>query len=212
MVIASIKEDLKKLLDKNAAIMSIMALFFTLMSYYLTDTSMESQVISNMRIEGFLLLYTMFFTELSKTSLVNDKISKKIEFILANGLDKEELVRKYFVSITIASCIILLPTLVVILIKMQITILLEANLILSSLLTGSIVIMAILYTINMNKINGIQIKLLLFMMVIIGLSFLAYKFTNMIELYLIVKTLILVIIYEFLALKTNEERIVVSYY
>lgn len=212
MVIALIKEDLKKLLDKNAAIMSIMALFFTLMSYYLDDTSMESQVISIMRIEGFLLLYIMFFTELSKTSLINDKISKKIEYILANGLDKEELVRKYFVSLTIASYIILVPTLVVILIKTQITILLEANLIISGLLTSSIVVMAILYTINMNKINAIQIKLLILMIAIIGLSFLAYKFTNMIELYLIVKTLILVIIYEFLALKTNEERIVVSYY
>lgn len=180
MVIALIKEDLKKLLDKNAAIMSIMALFFTLMSYYLDDTSMESQVISIMRIEGFLLLYIMFFTELSKTSLINDKISKKIEYILANGLDKEELVRKYFVSLTIASYIILVPTLVVILIKTQITILLEANLIISGLLTSSIVVMAILYTINMNKINAIQIKLLILMIAIIGLSFLAYKFTNMI--------------------------------
>ena len=70
----------------------------------------------------------------------------------------------------------------------------------------------ILYTVNMNKINGLQIRLLVLMLGILGLSFFLYQRTSMVELYLLSKFLILGALVVFLGRKTSKERIVVSYY
>lgn len=77
--------DLRKLLDKNALLMSLMALICSFMALYFNDG--ESQgVIDIIKIDGILILFVMFGLELSKNTLVSDKISKKLEFLLANGL------------------------------------------------------------------------------------------------------------------------------
>lgn len=86
------------------------------------------------------------------------------------------------------------------------------NFLLTSLLYTTIIVLLILHTTNMNKINSLQIRLIGLSIGIIMISLVVYKLTNMIELYLISKILILSLIIVFLYKKTNKERIVVSYY
>ncbi|MDD7351866.1 MAG: hypothetical protein PUG84_00255 [Peptoniphilaceae bacterium] len=212
MVINLIREDIKNLLDKNAILMCIMAIFFTFISYFLGDINEGTSIANFMKIEGFLILYIVFFIELAKSTLIGDKISKKIEFILANGLTRKELIVKYMISIMIATFIILAPSIMLILLKIKISAPIIVNLFFSIIFESAIVVMMILYTININKLNGLQIKLILSMMVIMGICFLLYYFTNMIELYLALKITIFTIILIFLSIKTNKERIVISYY
>lgn len=212
MVVALVKKDLKKLLDKNALVMAIMVLVFTLLSYFLEETQAASAWIDLGKVEGLLLVYLIIFIELAKTTLVEDKETRKIEFLLANGLTRRDLIKKYLVSLVLGTFLILAPSLFMSLVKIKMTFFLGVNLLVSSLLTSGLVVLMILYTVNMNKINGLQIRLLVLMLGILGLSFFIYQRTSMVELYLLSKLLILGALVVFLGRKTSKERIVVSYY
>lgn len=212
MVVALVKKDLKKLLDKNALLMAIMVLVFTLLSYFLEETQVASAWIDLGKVEGFLLVYLIIFIELAKTTLVEDKETQKIEFLLANGLTRRDLIKKYLVSLVLGTFLILAPSLVMSLVKIKMTFFLGVNLLVSSLLISGLVVLMILYTVNMNKINGLQIRLLVLILGILGLSFFLYQRTSMVELYLLSKLFILGALVVFLGRKTSKERIVVSYY
>lgn len=212
MVVALVKKDLKKLLDKNALLMAIMVLVFTLLSYFLEETQAASAWIDLGKLEGFLLIYLIIFIELAKTTLVEDKETRKIEFLLANGLTRRDLIKKYLVSLVLGTFLILAPSLFMSLVRIKMTFFLGVNLLVSSLLISGLVVLMILYTVNMNKINGLQIRLLVLMLGILGLSFFLYQRTSMVELYLLSKFLILGALVVFLGRKTSKERIVVSYY
>lgn len=212
MVVALVKKDLKKLLDKNALLMAIMVLVFTLLSYFLEETQATSAWMDLGKVEGLLLVYLIIFIELAKTTLVEDKETRKIEFLLANGLTRRNLIKKYLVSLVLGTFLILAPSLFMSLVKIKMTFFLGVNLLVSSLLISGLVVLMILYTVNMNKINGLQIRLLVLMLGILGLSFFLYQRTSMVELYLLSKFLILGALVVFLGRKTSKERIVVSYY
>ena len=212
MVVALVKKDLKKLLDKNALLMAIMVLVFTLLSYFLEETQAASAWIDLGKVEGFLLVYLIIFIELAKTTLVEDKETRKIEFLLANGLTRRDLIKKYLVSLVLGTFLILAPSLFMSLVKIKMTFFLGVNLLVSSLLISGLVVLMILYTVNMNKMNGLQIRLLVLMLGTLGLSFFLYQRTSMVELYLLSKLFILGALVVFLGRKTSKERIVVSYY
>ena len=93
--------DLKKLLDKNALLMSLMALICSFMALFFADGGSQeiNKVIDTIKIDGILILFVMFGVELAKNTLVDDKISKKLEFLLANGLSIKKILDKYLFSI-----------------------------------------------------------------------------------------------------------------
>lgn len=194
--------------------MSIMAFIFTFISLYITSN--QNQDINNtmdmFKVDGILILFAMFGIELSKSTLAVDKLSKKLEFLLANGVSIKTIIEKYLFSIYLATSIIILPILILNLLKLELSLIVILNLILSTILYTSIIILTILYTSNMNKINSLQIKLIFLSIIIILVSILVYNFTNMIILYFLSKIFILGSIILFLGIKINKERIVVSYY
>lgn len=206
--------DFKKLLDKNAILMSFMALICTFMALFFGNNQNQdvSKVIDIIKIEGILILFVMFGVELSKNTLVSDKISKRLEFLLANGVSRKIILAKYLVSIYLATFIIILPSLILNLLKIETSMITIINLILSSILYTIIIVLLILYITNMNKINSMQIKLIGLSIGIMIISMLVYNFTGMIFLYLICKMFILASISIFLGININKERIVVSYY
>ena len=206
--------DLRKLLDKNALLMALMALFCSFMSLFLGDGGgpETNKVIDIIKIDGILILFVMFGVELSKNTLLADKISKRIEFLLANGLSIGKILVNYLLSIYLGTLIIVLPSLILNLLKIGVSSGVLLNFLLTSLFYTTIIVLLIIHTTNMNKINSLQIRLIGLSIGIIMISLVVYKLTNMIELYLISKILILSLIIVFLYKKTNKERIVVSYY
>lgn len=86
------------------------------------------------------------------------------------------------------------------------------NLLISIILYTILIVYLILFTRNMNRVNGLQITMIIFSIIMNLIAIELYRLTNMIELYLIVKVCILMLCIGYLSIKTNGERIVVSYY
>lgn len=210
MVLKLIGLDLKKSLDKNALLMGFFGLVFTYLSSFALE---ESTSLSRlMGTEGLALLFLIFALEFSKGTLQEDKARKKIEFVFANGLVINFLVIKYFGAIYLASLITLLPALIFFAFKTRIGVLEIFNFLLTSGLYTNFLILKILNTGNMNKMAGIQNKIILLGILILMVSINIYIFTSVIKLYLISKFLILFAINIFVALRTNKERIGVTYF
>ncbi|WP_295149709.1 hypothetical protein [uncultured Peptoniphilus sp.] len=210
MVLKLIGLDLKKILDKNALLMGFFGLVFT----YLSSLSLEKDTSLSrlMGTEGNALLFLIFALEFSKGSLQEDKIRKKVEFFLANGVGIKFLVIKYFGSIYLASLLTLLPALIFFAFKTRIGVLEIFNFLLTAGLYTNFLILKILNTENMNKMAGIQNKIILLGALILVISTNIYIFTSVIELYLISKFLILFSINIFMVLRTSKERIGVTYF
>ena len=181
---------------------------------YLSSFSLEegSSLSSLMGLEGLAFLFLIFALEFSKASLQEDKAKKKIEFVLANGLGIKFLVIKYFGAIYLASLITLLPAFIFFSFKTRLEVPEIFNFLLTSGLYTNFLILKILNTVNMNKMAGIQNKIILLGILILMVSINIYIFTSMIKLYLISKFLILITINIFVALRTNKERIGVTYF
>ena len=206
--------DLRKLLDKNALLMSLMALMCSFMALFFADGGNQeiNKVIDIIKVDGILILFVMFGVELSKNTLVDDKISKKLEFLFANGLSIKKILAKYLFSIYLGALIIILPSLVLNLVKLDLSLTIGINLIMSSFLYTLIIVLIILCTRNMNKVNSLQIRLVGLSLTIMITSTIVYNFTNSFIFYFFTKFIILASIIIFLGINTNKERIVVSYY
>ena len=210
MVLKLIVLDLKKNLDKNAILMGFFGLVFT----YLSSFSIEKYTSLSrlMGTEGLAILFTIFALEFSKVTIQEDKVRKKIEFFLANGVGIKFLVIKYFGAIYLASLFALLPALIFFALKTKIGVLEILNFLLTTGFYTNFLILKILNTENMNKMAGIQNKIIILCVLILIVSINIYIFTSVIKLYLISKFLILTSINIFMVLRTNKERIGVTYF
>lgn len=210
MVLKLIGLDLKKTMDKNALLMGFFGLVFTCLSSL--SLKKDTSLSRFMGTEGLALIFLIFALEFSKGSLQEDKIRKKVEFFLANGVGIKFLVIKYFGAIYLASILTLLPSLIFFAFKTKIGVLEIFNFLLTAGLYTNFLILKILNTENMNKMAGIQNKIILLGALILVISTNIYIFTSVIELYLISKFLILIVINIFMILRTNKERIGVTYF
>ena len=213
MVIELIKEDLKRLLYKNAIFMSILAVIFNFATYFVGSVEGSSSGFGSIfRIEGVVIIFLIYVLEFAKVTLTMDKITKKIEFLLANGVKNDLIISKYILSLYFATFIVLIPTFIITFINVKIELVLILNLVFSSSLFTVLIVYLILFTRNMNRVNGLQISMIIFSIVINLIAIEVYRITNVVELYLIVKVCILVLCIGYLSIKTSGERIVVSYY
>ena len=213
MVIELLKEDLKRLLDKNAIFMSFLAVIFNIATYFVgAKEGARSGFGSIFRTEGIVIIFLIYVLEFAKVTLTMDKITKKIEFLLANGVKNDLIISKYILSLYFATFIVLIPTFIITFINVKIELVLILNLVFSSILFTVLIVYLILFTRNMNRVNGLQISMIIFSIVINLIAIEVYRITNVVELYLIVKVCILVLCIGYLSIKTSGERIVVSYY
>ena len=213
MVIDLTKEDLKRILDKNAIFMSILAVIFNYTAIFFGAGSETNNGFGSIfRVEGIVIIFLIYALEFAKVTLTMDKITKKIEFLLANGVKAGLIIAKYILSLYFATFIVLIPTIIITFINFRIEFILILNLVFSSILFTILIVYLILFTRNMNRVNGLQIAMIIFSIIINLIAIEVYMLTNMVELYLAVKICILMICIGYLSIKTNRERIVVSYY
>lgn len=86
-----IQEQIKTLLDRNALVLAGFALLGSIMSSTIavSTNSEGGSLIALMEQEGFLILFIVIVTELAKSSVIQDKQSKRMEFLLANGVRRK---------------------------------------------------------------------------------------------------------------------------
>lgn len=213
MVLNLIKNDIEKNLDKNAILMALMAFIFTLIPVLVGESAINNEIIIQiLKSDGFLMLYIIFAIELAKSTIVNDKISKRIEFILANGVSKNKIIINYIASLYFSTLIILAPSIVLSMYTMSLSIYLIFNMLITSLIYTLLIIYTILFITNINKINRLQINFAVLHIIILSVSYITYIFTNVLALYFIIKALILIVFLILLGINTKNERIVTTYY
>ena len=122
------------------------------------------------------------------------------------------LLEKYFGALFFSSLITILPSLIFFALKTRIGVLEFLNFLVTACLYTSFLILKILNTENMNKMAGIQKKIFFLGGLVLIVSTNIYIFTSVIKLYLIGKFLILIFANIFVAVKTNKERIAVTYF
>ncbi len=213
MVLDLIKNDIEKILDKNALLMALMAFIFTLIPALIGESTINNEMIMQiLKSDGLVMMFIIFAIELAKSTIVNDKISKRIEFILANGVSKNKIIINYIASLYFSTLIILAPSIVLSIYTMSLSIYLIFNTLITSLIYTLLIIYTILYITNMNKINSLQISLAILHIIILSASYITYMFTNILALYFIIKALILIALIVLLGINTKNERILTSYY
>lgn len=213
MVLDLIKNDIEKILDKNALLMALMAFIFTLIPALIGESAINNEMIMQiLKSDGLVMMFIIFAIELAKSTIVNDKISKRIEFILANGVSKNKIIINYIASLYYSTLIILAPSIVLSIYTMSLSIYLIFNILITSLIYTLLIIYTILYITNMNKINSLQISLAILHIIILSASYITYMFTNILALYFIIKALILIVLIVLLGINTKNERILTTYY
>ncbi len=213
MVLDLIKNDIEKILDKNALLMALMAFIFTLIPALIGESAINNEMIMQiLKSDGLVMMFIIFAIELAKSTIVNDKISKRIEFILANGVSKDKIIINYIASLYFSTLIILAPSIVLSIYKISLSIYLIFNTLITSLIYTLLIIYTILYITNMNKINSLQISLAILHIIILSASYITYIFTNILALYFIIKALILTVLIVLLGINTKNERILTTYY
>ena len=213
MVLDLIKNDIEKILDKNALLMALMAFIFTLIPALIGESAINNEMIMQiLKSDGLVMMFIIFAIELAKSTIVNDKISKRIEFILANGVSKNKIIINYIASLYFSTLIILAPSIVLSLYTMSLSIYLIFNTLITSLIYTLLIIYTILYITNMNKVNSLQISLAILHIIILSVSYITYMFTNILALYFIIKALILIALIVLLGINTKNERILTTYY
>ena len=213
MVLDLIKNDIEKILDKNALLMAVMAFIFTLIPALIGESAINNEMIMQiLKSDGLVMMFIIFAIELAKSTIVNDKISKRIEFILANGVSKNKIIINYIASLYFSTLIILAPSIVLSIYTMSLSIYLIFNTLITSLIYTLLIIYTILYITNMNKINSLQISLAILHIIILSASYITYMFTNILALYFIIKALILIALIVLLGINTKNERILTTYY
>lgn len=213
MVLDLIKNDIEKILDKNALLMALMAFIFTLIPALIGESTINNEMIMQiLKSDGLVMMFIIFAIELAKSTIVNDKISKRIEFILANGVSKNKIIINYISSLYFSTLIILAPSIVLSIYTMSLSIYLIFNTLITSLIYTLLIIYTILYITNMNKINSLQISLAILHIIILSASYITYMFTNILALYFIIKALILIVLIVILGINTKNERILTTYY
>lgn len=213
MVLDLIKNDIEKILDKNALLMALMAFIFTLIPALIGESTINNEMIMQiLKSDGLVIMFIIFAIELAKSTIVNDKISKRIEFILANGVSKDKIIINYIASLYFSTLIILAPSIVLSIYTISLSIYLIFNTLITSLIYTLLIIYTILYITNMNKINSLQISLAILHIIILSASYITYIFTNILVLYFIIKALILTVLIVLLGINTKNERILTTYY
>lgn len=213
MVLDLIKNDIEKILDKNALLMALMAFIFTLIPALIGESAINNEMIMQiLKSDGLVMMFIIFAIELAKSTIVNDNISKRIEFILANGVSKNKIIINYIASLYFSTLIILAPSIVLSIYTMNLSIYLILNTLITSLIYTLLIIFTILYITNMNKINSLQISLAILHIIILSASYITYIFTNILALYFIIKALILIVLIVLLGINTKNERILTTYY
>lgn len=213
MVLDLIKNDIEKILDKNALLMAFMAFIFTLISALIGESAINNEMIMQiLKSDGLVMMFIIFAIELAKSTIVNDKISKRTEFILANGVSKNKIIINYIPSLYFSTLIILAPSIVLSIYTISLSIYLIFNILITSLIYTLLIIYTILYITNMNKVNSLQISLAILHIIILSASYITYIFTNILALYFIIKALILIVLIVLLGINTKNERILTTYY
>ena len=209
--------NLKRVLNWNFIFMSAVAAIFGMISLMNFGDISENIVfgvdIKYFMLDGYLCLFIFFAGEISKDMLQQEKITKRIEWKLANGIKISSIVKENLLSLWIGTLILLFPLLLMISIRLpNLILLLGTYFLILSVLYSAFINVLILWIRNMNWFKSIPIFATLLHILLVVLKCGIFMKTNNVCVLLLFSPVSIIVLTACGLCLMTKERIVSSYY
>lgn len=215
MDLTIIRIHVKKILTGNFVFMSLVAIIFGILTLFSKgqEKIIGSYTYIEMLWKGYIFLYIIFACELSKDLLQMEKITRRIEWLIANGTRLKSILINHTVSLWISTLLLLIPLLVITIYKVGLPDVVQILDFFTFTLLSSIIINAVILVIrDMNKYKGISLRISVFYFFILIIESMFYSWSNNLILTVIIKYVISLCFSVFVLRMATKERIVMAYY
>ena len=218
MDLTIIRIHVKKILTGNFVFMSLVAIIFGILSKLTLFSKGQEKIIGSytyidMLWKGYIFLYIIFACELSKDLLQMEKITRRIEWLIANGTRLQSILINHTVSLWISTLLLLMPLLGITIYKIGSPDVAQILDFFTFTLLSSIIINAVILVIrDMNKYKGISLRISVFYFFILIIESMFYSWSNNFILTVIIKYVISLCVSVFVLRMATKERIVMAYY
>lgn len=162
MDLTIIRIHVKKILTGNFVFMSLVAIIFGILTLFSKgqEKIIGSYTYIDMLWKGYIFLYIIFACELSKDLLQMEKITRRIEWLIANGTRLQSILINHTVSLWISTLLLLMPLLGITIYKIGSPDVAQILDFFTFTLLSSIIINAVILVIrDMNKYKGISLRI-----------------------------------------------------
>lgn len=215
MDLTIIRIHVKKILTGNFVFMSLVAIIFGILTLFSKgqEKIIGSYTYIDMLWKGYIFLYIIFACELSKDLLQMEKITRRIEWLIANGTRLKSILINHTVSLWISTLLLLMPLLGITIYKVGLPDVVQILDFFTFTLLSSIIINAVILVIrDMNKYKGISLRISVFYFFILIIESMFYSWSNNFILTVIIKYVISLCVSVFVLRMATKERIVMAYY
>lgn len=215
MDLTIIRIHVKKILTGNFVFMSLVAIIFGILTLFSKgqEKIIGSYTYIDMLWKGYIFLYIIFACELSKDLLQMEKITRRIEWLIANGTRLQSILINHTVSLWISTLLLLMPLLGITIYKIGSPDVAQILDFFTFTLLCSIIINAVILVIrDMNKYKGISLRISVFYFFILIIESMFYSWSNNFILTVIIKYVISLCVSVFVLRMATKERIVMAYY
>lgn len=215
MDLTIIRIHVKKILTGNFVFMSLVAIIFGILTLFSKgqEKIIGSYTYIDMLWKGYIFLYIIFACELSKDLLQMEKITRRIEWLIANGTRLQSILINHTVSLWISTLLLLMPLLGITIYKIGSPDVAQILDFFTFTLLSSIIINAVILVIrDMNKYKGISLRISVFYFFILIIESMFYSLSNNFILTVIIKYVISLCVSVFVLRMATKERIVMAYY
>lgn len=215
MDLTIIRIHVKKILTGNFVFMSLVAIIFGILTLFSKgqEKIIGSYTYIDMLWKGYIFLYIIFACELSKDLLQMEKITRRIEWLIANGTRIQSILINHTVSLWISTLLLLMPLLGITIYKIGSPDVAQILDFFTFTLLSSIIINAVILVIrDMNKYKGISLRISVFYFFILIIESMFYSWSNNFILTVIIKYVISLCVSVFVLRMATKERIVMAYY
>lgn len=215
MDLTIIRIHVKKILTGNFVFMSLVAIIFGILTLFSKgqEKIIGSYTYIDMLWKGYIFLYIIFACELSKDLLQMEKITRRIEWLIANGTRLQSILINHTVSLWISTLLLLMPLLGITIYKIGSPDVAQILDFFTFTLLSSIIINAVIMVIrDMNKYKGISLRISVFYFFILIIESMFYSWSNNFILTVIIKYVISLCVSVFVLRMATKERIVMAYY
>lgn len=215
MDLTIIRIHVKKILTGNFVFMSLVAIIFGILTLFSKgqEKIIGSYTYIDILWKGYIFLYIIFACELSKDLLQMEKITRRIEWLIANGTRLQSILINHTVSLWISTLLLLMPLLGITIYKIGSPDVAQILDFFTFTLLSSIIINAVILVIrDMNKYKGISLRISVFYFFILIIESMFYSWSNNFILTVIIKYVISLCVSVFVLRMATKERIVMAYY
>ena len=215
MDLTIIRIHVKKILTGNFVFMSLVAIIFGILTLFSKgqEKIIGSYTYIDMLWKGYIFLYIIFACELSKDLLQMEKITRRIEWLIANGTRLQSILINHTVSLWISTLLLLMPLLGITIYKIGSPDVAQILDFFTFTLLSSIIINAVILVIrDMNKYKGISLRISVFYFFNLIIESMFYSWSNNFILTVIIKYVISLCVSVFVLRMATKERIVMAYY